>query len=227
MEKVEVGSDLRKVFCGLMVLINLPRVLLDTSIFASACSLFQKYELDALAFVDRPENVKMLVDMHMMIRSGKQDIQSAYFSYHPHCYELTTFMSQSWAFFIFFVGIDISVIHLMPLVVEIIVICLIVKSVRKSNDFRRKSNAKLIPICTTNFMRLLGSCVLRGVLLIALCAGIAPIIWNDPRGLFLGNNMTYLQFLYYSHVLIFSFAKNTFIKVWKVLEQRWKNKHND
>ena len=226
MKQEEGGLELRNWLCGFMVVINAPRILLDTSIFASVCSLFQKHKFDPLAFVDHPEYKQVLVDMHAMVRLEKEDIKSAYFYYHPNCYEWTIIMSQSWPFLIFFVGIDSLLMYIMPLIIEIFVVSLIVESVGKSNDFRRKCNVKLIPLFTGNFMRILGSCILRGVLLILHIAGIVPIIWNDPHALFLDRNMIYLQYLHFTHILLFSFFNNTIIKFSKVLEQVKSEKRN-
>ena len=183
------------------MLLNLVRLVLDTSIILSLCTMFQG-SFDTLEFAGRSKVAKKLADRHALVRMGKEKVKNNFFLYHPNCYELSLLLSQSSTFFLYFVGVDGIILQLTPIIVQIINSYYIVKSVHKSNEFRKTNNIRLISFCTVTFVTKQLYVVLNLSLTILYFVGIAPLIWSDLRGLFMDKILSHIKALFFIFCII-------------------------
>ena len=193
--------------CSGLMLLNGMRLLLDASIIASLCSLFLSPSFDALSYAGDSETMAKLADRHAMIRLKNENLLNTYFLYHPSCYKLSQSMSHSWPFFIFFVGVDSLALLVIPAVLKSVNIYLVVTNVRKSNEFRKKANVRVISLCSYNFASLLLDLITNLSLALLYFIGVAPLLWNDPRGIFMDKNLNFVKFLFFSYNLLYSFMR--------------------
>ena len=183
-------------------------MLLDTSIFASMCSVYKlREQFDPLLFAERDTHIAKLADMHGAIRRDKLDNHHSSFIYHPDCYQLSILLSQSWGYYIYFIGIDCLVLQIFPLIAKIVNMVLIIKKVNASNEFRIKSNARLIPLFTLKFVANVAEVAFLTILFLLFIGGICPVIWNDPSGMFLDNTLDNMKHIYITYLLLYSFIK--------------------
>ena len=206
------------------IIVNVVRVILDSAIVASVCSIFHGAHFDALSFAFQPEHISKLADMHARIRSGSQDIKSTYFLYHPSCYGLSIFISQSWAFFLFFIGIDSLVLHITPLILRIVNFYLVVDSINESNRFRKQCNVKLIPLLTPKIVSSVLEISFQSILTMIYFVAVSPFIWNDTQGMFMDKNLTLLKHMYFTNSILNSFTRHSVRLAVRLTKSSWINK---
>ena len=212
--KQQKKSLWRMIFC-FMMLFNLVRLFLDTSIVLSFCTLFQG-KFDVLSFAGRSEVVAKLADRHALIRMGKEEFQNNYFLYHPNCYEFSLFISQSWTFFLYFVGIDSILLQLVPIIIKATNTYYVIKNVCKSNEFRKSNNLRLISLCSSNFVTKQIDLAIHILMTLLYFVGIASLIWSDPQGLFMDKTLSHMKLLFFNNCLLLSFARHVLLKPWRI-----------
>ena len=156
LDKSDKESHSKPILYTILFLLNTPRMILDTSIFASLCSISKLgTEFDPISYAGQDRYITKLANMHAMIREGRIGLLYSSFVYHPKCYQLSLLISKSWTFYIYFIGVDCIILQILPLGMEVANMVLIIKQVQKSNKFRRQANAILINLLTRKFITII------------------------------------------------------------------------
>ena len=206
---------------AISIALNLPRMILDTSIFASVCSISKHHtEFDPLSYAWKDQYITKLANMHAMMREGKIDLNDSPFIYHPECYQLSLIISQSWALFIYFIGVDCLILQILPLLMKVVNMVIIIKKVQKNNEFRKQTNVRLIPLFTLKFIGIVIEIMVLSICLIIFVSAIIPIIWNDPNGLFMEKNLSNIKQFYFSYSLALSFLKYSLLMPLRMVSNR-------
>ena len=206
-------------FCLLLAIImNIPRVMLDRSIYASYCSILSGAVSDPLHFVSRSTHVKKMADIHSSVLTGQRELSDSLFIYHPDCFEVSLLLSQPWAFFGYFIGVDFFVLYMVPLILKFANVYLIVTNVRESNEFRRRANVPLISLCKKNFIKLLGEVVTMFILFVSHLIVTIVIVWQDPQAYFLDKTFALMKYSYFLVLLLFSICTRVMMFACKLVD---------